>query len=786
VRHFRLSLALALAAVLSLPAFAATKTWTGAGGVGNWTNPANWSGLTAPAAGDDLVFPSGPALVATTNDFAVDTAFQSITISGGGYTFGGNEIVLGAGGLTGSASSTSTWSVPVKLGASQHWSVTAPVTLDGAVNLNGMVLTLDQGAVQSGVISGNGTIVITGSWTLSGANTFTGQLQITGLLSVYSATALGATGAGNETIVNSGGTLRPAGGSYAENLILNGSGQSSGFGAMYITSGDVTFTGTVTLATNVTLNAILGITVTFAGQITGPGRLTLGTFGHFTLSNSSNNFTGGMGFNCITATFRLTVDADNAIPTSTSINVGSCAMFIHNRAQTLASIAGTGYIDLGDNGTTVLTLTSPPSTSFSGWISGSGSIVQSGGTISYGSLIYTGSYTHTGGTTNLGYLEAPFTQSAGTLALRAGATAGSVTINGGTFAPTGSSNSGNLALAAAATYVQNVDNSVVHVTGTVNLGGATLTLTGTGGVVLGNVITILDNDGTDAVTGTFAGLPPGSRITGGPGGFDYVISYTGGTGNDVVLIVTTPLPVTATFAAAPTTIALGSSTTLTWSTTNATSVSIDNNVGTVTASGQKTVSPTSTTTYTLTATGAGGTVTRQVTVTVNVSGPGISFTASPDSLAFGGSSTLTWSTTNATSVSIDNGVGNVPTSGNLVVSPARTTIYRLTAIGPGGTSTADAVVVVVPKPTATLTATPSNIPIAGQPVTLNWSTTDATSVVINNGIGAVTFFGLKNINPVATTTYTLTATGVGGTTTASVTITVGGAVPGAKPRSVRH
>lgn len=56
--------------------------------------------------------------------------------------------------------------------------------------------------------------------------------------------------------------------------------------------------------------------------------------------------------------------------------------------------------------------------------------------------------------------------------------------------------------------------------------------------------------------------------------------------------------------------------TLSWSTQNATSISLNQNLGTVSASGSKTVSPFITTTYTLTATGAGGTKTCTTTVTV--------------------------------------------------------------------------------------------------------------------------------------------------------------------------
>jgi hypothetical protein len=49
------------------------------------------------------------------------------------------------------------------------------------------------------------------------------------------------------------------------------------------------------------------------------------------------------------------------------------------------------------------------------------------------------------------------------------------------------------------------------------------------------VITLIDNDGTDAVSGTFAGLPQNAVVT--AGGARYRISYTGGTGNDVTLTV---------------------------------------------------------------------------------------------------------------------------------------------------------------------------------------------------------------------------------------------------------
>lgn len=78
----------------------------------------------------------------------------------------------------------------------------------------------------------------------------------------------------------------------------------------------------------------------------------------------------------------------------------------------------------------------------------------------------------------------------------------------------------------------------------------------------------------------------------------------------------TPAP-TGSLTAEPGTIQKGESSTLTWTSENATDVSIAPSVGTVQSSGSTTVTPDSSTTYTLTVKGAGGenTYTARVTVT---------------------------------------------------------------------------------------------------------------------------------------------------------------------------
>jgi peptidoglycan-associated lipoprotein len=82
------------------------------------------------------------------------------------------------------------------------------------------------------------------------------------------------------------------------------------------------------------------------------------------------------------------------------------------------------------------------------------------------------------------------------------------------------------------------------------------------------------------------------------------------------------------------------------------------------------------------------------------------------------------------------------------------------------------------KPTVTLNAAPGSI-TAGQTVTLSWSSTNATDLDIEPGIGKVAPQGSTPANPTQSTTYTITATGSGGSATASASVEV--AAPEAAP-----
>src|SRR4029078_580595 len=83
------------------------------------------------------------------------------------------------------------------------------------------------------------------------------------------------------------------------------------------------------------------------------------------------------------------------------------------------------------------------------------------------------------------------------------------------------------------------------------------------------------------------------------------------------------------------------------------------------------------------------------TATRTVAGASIdSFTASPAAIVVGQSTTLSWSTSNARSVTIDQGIGAQPASGSVTVFPSETTVYTLTATDAAGTVTAQTTVTV--------------------------------------------------------------------------------------------
>jgi peptidoglycan-associated lipoprotein len=84
------------------------------------------------------------------------------------------------------------------------------------------------------------------------------------------------------------------------------------------------------------------------------------------------------------------------------------------------------------------------------------------------------------------------------------------------------------------------------------------------------------------------------------------------------------------------------------------------------------------------------------------------------------------------------------------------------------------------RPTVSLQANPTSIN-TGDSTTLSWTSTDATQLTISPGVGAVTAQGSTKVNPSDSTTYTITASGPGGSADSSVRVTVAAPPPPPPP-----
>jgi peptidoglycan-associated lipoprotein len=78
--------------------------------------------------------------------------------------------------------------------------------------------------------------------------------------------------------------------------------------------------------------------------------------------------------------------------------------------------------------------------------------------------------------------------------------------------------------------------------------------------------------------------------------------------------------------------------------------------------------------------------------------PTVTLQAAPTSIQKGESATLTWSSTNATQLILEPGLGTVSPEGSTKVTPSESTTYTITATGPGGSADATARVTVAQPP----------------------------------------------------------------------------------------
>ncbi len=162
----------------------------------------------------------------------------------------------------------------------------------------------------------------------------------------------------------------------------------------------------------------------------------------------------------------------------------------------------------------------------------------------------------------------------------------------------------------------------------------------------------------------------------------------------------------------------------------------------------------------------------------------LSFRADPAEIAAGASSTLSWRTSDAERVRVLDGSGDALTLanpersvGSVEVTPTETTIYTLEAIRGDEVVSAEITVSILdlPLPAITFAADAEAIDW-GSSARLSWSVPGASKVVLSADSAIIleddASSGELEVSPERKTTYELKATGPGGTSEATVTVSV--------------
>lgn len=495
--------------LMSPVAHAAVCTWTGANS-SNFNDAGNWSGCggALPSAIDTIGFDyatiSGTAIL---NNDIVGLTVAGITFAGSPPITTQKNVVINGNDITvnGSISSDGMFYFPqinanVILGADTTVSGTMQISdlavTDKTINLNGHNLTLQSSTGDlriNSTIAGNGNVTINSSSnvTISRQNTFTGSVQVSDS-TINLSNAQGFGNASNVITVTgvSAQVNTCFAGTISNPMVFDSTNPD---GALLATEvcGWIASTGPKTAA-DITLAG--AVTLNQDTIIAGEGKVTI--TGDLVGAHAVTMLNGQAGSLVISST-------NNGSTTSN----GSYAST--HKVTTVANTAGNSYA-----------------------VSYNQEVVVNNGAIAGDIFMYSGLLKGTG-------------------------TVGNISMSGGVVAPgmspgilnsaNLSANGGSIDAEIGGTTAGNFDQ--LNVTGTVNLGSSTaLNVSHWNGYrpAVGDSFTIINNDGADAVTGTFQGLAEGATIT--VDNVVYKISYVGGTGNDVVLTVssvTATAPVTA-------------------------------------------------------------------------------------------------------------------------------------------------------------------------------------------------------------------------------------------------
>ena len=553
------------------------RATTNAGALGNGT-------LTLSGGILDLVNDTALAFGRNTTVTANTQINSRRTNAGAGVTHSLGTLAIGAQTLTTETDATVTsGTAGVTFGATTLSASGAIFTANASTLLTlGAITGTNTGFTVNGAgnttiggVVGTGTGTLTkagaGSLTLLATNTFSGATAIDGgLLQVGDGGTTGTLGGGSvgiatgaslrfnrsndltvSNVLSGAGGLTKLGGGV---LTLTGTNTFSGgtaidVGSLQVGDGGTTGTlggGGVAIATGASLRFNRSNDLAVANVLSGAGSVTKLGASALTLTGT-NTFTGGTSIN--SGSVRIAADAN--------LGTGNITLAGGTLAATETLTLGSSRV-ISLTANSILDVAATKTLTFDGAFSGSGDLDKVGA----GTLIIGGSSTYTGATkVSDGRLvvNGNISTSSLTTVSQTGILSGSGILGAVTIEATGTHSSGNSpGIVSTGDYtlegslimeslgiIPGVSYDQIQVAGLVNLSG-TLSPQFTGGTYAnGNMLFLLLNDGTDAVTGTFARLAQGD-IVASFGGFDWQISYNANGdspgsqsffgGNDIALI----------------------------------------------------------------------------------------------------------------------------------------------------------------------------------------------------------------------------------------------------------
>ena len=465
--------------------------------------------------------------------------------------------------------------------------------ISGNVNIGSGNCTMDMegGLNISASVSGTANLIKSGPWVLAleSSNSYSGlTIVAAGYLYLENSWALGSTSSG--TIVSNQGSLVLNGniGITNESLTLYGPGW--GWGDLACNDATANYwVGPIALNGNCLIEAVDPSSALHLNcPISGPGGIEMFTPPQGSFPAGGQLYLEGASANTYTGT--TTVDSgpldsttlvlnksvsNGAIPTNLVVNgtvrlahsqqiadtadvlVNSGGLFdLGAYDEYIDTLRGSGTVNFGSGGWIYLGLNNG-SSEFDGSFTGIGYAPGfTVGKTGSGTFTMTGTNTFSAGNTAIGagkmvingyQPQSPVIVSSGAT-LGGSGTVGTIAASGNISPGTspGILTSSNVTFTSSGNFTVELTGpnpgvggyDQLNVTGTASLANATLNVIPafTTPVAIGQKFIIINNDLSDAITGTFNGLAEGATIT--VGGYKSTISYVGGTGNDVVLTLT--------------------------------------------------------------------------------------------------------------------------------------------------------------------------------------------------------------------------------------------------------